>query len=423
MLDAIHDFGSLYSVRYRCRPCRRPGRVLTGVLVAGLSFPVSLSIDSVSARVHAAQPVSVNAVDADDAIPAKLIPENLVPHMDNQLGDSNNEALNRNTDWKPLDAEAMAEVLRRCLDTIGIAPAAIGRSSESFLNEVQQEDAEPLAAWVRSAAMQIEPIEAMIRRSTSESGLLELATRLDPSGPDYATIESMPPEMRAAIRTWIGRELTRARLYDEAIPVFAEVDPAMSPDAASLLFYRGACYHALLKTKETLVDLRNLLQNEEQIPVRYSRTAKMMVADIKPLKEDSLDEISRLMTDVTRRLDLGRAGETTQKREQEVIDKLSKLIDKIEEQQKQQQQQQKQQQAGGQGGSQGGGQATPMDDSRIAGASGEGDADRKNNKEKSGWGNLPPAERQESLQQISRDLPTHYREAIEAYFRKLATQG
>jgi hypothetical protein len=36
---------------------------------------------------------------------------------------------------------------------------------------------------------------------------------------------------------------------------------------------------------------------------------------------------------------------------------------------------------------------------------------------------LPPAKREEALQQISRDLPTHYREAIEAYFRKLATGG
>lgn len=62
-----------------------------------------------------------------------------------------------------------------------------------------------------------------------------------------------------------------------------------------------------------------------------------------------------------------------------------------------------------------------MDDSRVAGASGQGDVDRKNIGDRAGWGNLPPAQREEALQQISRDLPTHYREAIEAYFRKLAT--
>lgn len=63
-----------------------------------------------------------------------------------------------------------------------------------------------------------------------------------------------------------------------------------------------------------------------------------------------------------------------------------------------------------------------MDDSQVAGASGDGDVDRKDLGNRSGWGNLPPAERQEALQQISRDLPTHYREAIEAYFRKMATE-
>jgi hypothetical protein len=64
-----------------------------------------------------------------------------------------------------------------------------------------------------------------------------------------------------------------------------------------------------------------------------------------------------------------------------------------------------------------------MQDSQAAGGSGNGDVDRKKIDDRDGWGNLPPAERQQALQQISRDLPTHYREAIEAYFRKLATEG
>jgi hypothetical protein len=64
-----------------------------------------------------------------------------------------------------------------------------------------------------------------------------------------------------------------------------------------------------------------------------------------------------------------------------------------------------------------------MQDSQAAGGGGNGDVDNKNIQEWDGWGNLPPAERQQAIQQISRDLPTHYREAIEAYFRKLATEG
>jgi hypothetical protein len=244
--------------------------------------------------------------------------------------------------------------------------------------------------------------------------------RVDPDTPMYGDLESLPKPMRMSVRTWLGRELVRHRLFDEALPVIAEVDPTQSIDPAATLFYRGACYHALLMKKEALADLRRLLENDDDCPVRFSRTAQLMIADIKPLKEDSLDEISRIMTDVTRRLDLGRTDEDVKKQEQKIIDKLSKLIDKLEQQQQQQQQQQ--QSAGGQGGSQGG-QSAPMQDSQIAGGNGSGDVDRRNLEEWDGWGNLPPAERQQAIQQISRDLPTHYREAIEAYFRKLATDG
>ncbi len=55
-----------------------------------------------------------------------------------------------------------------------------------------------------------------------------------------------------------------------------------------------------------------------------------MVADIKPMKDDSLDEVARLMNDVQRRLDLGRAGTRVREEEQEIVDKLEKMIEQIE---------------------------------------------------------------------------------------------
>ena len=81
------------------------------------------------------------------------------------------------------------------------------------------------------------------------------------------------------------------------VPIPLQVDRARaSIDPAATLFYRGACYHALLMKKEALADLRRLLENGDDCPVRFARTAQLMIADIKPLKEDSLDEISRIMT-------------------------------------------------------------------------------------------------------------------------------
>jgi len=321
--------------------------------------------------------------------------------------------------WSVYDTSQMNQMLRSSLDELGVIPTQIDKLADEFLSAIERDDADPLDAFVDITRAADPMLDELVISSIQSMPLA--AAKIDPDTPGYVALESLPKTLRMSFRTWLGRGLVRQRLYDEALPVIAEVDPQRTIDPVSALFFRGVCYHALLMKDDALSDLRMLLENEQRVPDRYVRTAKLMVADIKPLKEDSLDEISRLMTDVSRRLELGRADEEVKDREQQIIDKLTKLIDKIEEQQQQQQQQQQQSQSGE--GSPSGGQGAPMDDSRIAGASGSGDVDRRDIEKEPGWGNLPPAERKEALQQISRDLPTHYREAIEAYFRKLATDS
>jgi tetratricopeptide (TPR) repeat protein len=328
------------------------------------------------------------------------------------------DALERKSSWQQPDANKMDQWLRQSLDALGILPAETDTASVQFMAALGADDADPLDAFVAASRAYMPVVEQLA--SLAESNLQQAGRQIDPSNPSYIDLESLPKPTRMSVRTWLSRELIRARLYDEALPAIAEVEPEFSIDPAATLFFRGVCYHALLKKEQALTDLRRLLENEKNCPIRFSRTAHLMVADIKPLKEDSLDEISRIMTDVTRRLDLGRTDERVKDQEQKIIDKLSKLIEKIEEQQQQQQQQQQSSQ--GQGGNQDG-QSSPMNESQIAGGGANGDVDRKNIEDRDGWGKLPPAERQQALQQISRDLPTHYREAIEAYFRKLATDG
>lgn len=330
---------------------------------------------------------------------------------------SADQSLESDQSWKVLNGDEMSMMLRSSLQEYGVGLAQIDEASEQFLTQLEQEGRDPIDAFVDAIAGLTDSVERLSKLAASDP--ISAAASIDPSAADYAEIESLPKPMRMTVRTWLGRQLVRARLYDEALPVIAEVDVTESIAPASVLFYRGACYHALLMKKEALADLRQLLENEDDCPIRFTRLAKLMIADIKPLKEDSLDEISRLMTDVTRRLDLGRSGEKVEGQEQKIIDKLSKLIEKLEEQQQQQQQQSG---AGGQGGSDGG-QSSPMQDSQIAGGSGDGNIKKKKQDDKDAWGNLPPAERKEALQKISRDLPTHYRDAIKAYFRKRATDG
>jgi hypothetical protein len=235
--------------------------------------------------------------------------------------------------------------------------------------------------------------------------------------PAILTDESVPMFIRGNLRLHIARWLTQNALVDEALEQIGNLKPADVVDPASLLFYQAAGHHRLLEKEKCLKQVTLLLENEKTIPRRYATIARLMEADIKPLKVDSLDEVARLMDDIRRRLDLGRAGKKVREEEEQVIAKLEKMIEEME---KQQQQQQQQQQSGGKGSPM---PSNPMQDSQSAELKGPGQVESKAIGKKDGWGNLPPKERQEVLQQIGRDLPAHFRETIEEYFKRLAQDG
>jgi hypothetical protein len=222
----------------------------------------------------------------------------------------------------------------------------------------------------------------------------------------------MPPLMRNNLRLYYGRWLAQQEFYDESLAQIGDLQPEDVADPASLLFYQGVCHHRLLQKDECLKTLARLLENKGQIPKRYETLAMLMEADLSPLKTDSLDEIARLMDDIERRLGFGRAGTRVRKEEDDVVAKLDKMIEELQKQQQQQQ--------SGAGGGQGG---QPMQDSMPGGGSGPGEVEQRRIGSRAGWGDLPPKKRQEALQQIAKGLPSHYRQVIEEYFRKLARDG
>ena len=212
-----------------------------------------------------------------------------------------------------------------------------------------------------------------------------------------------------------ARDLCSSNMYDEALIILNNIKLDKTSDPAGFLFYKSVCEYVLLMQKECISSINLLLEQEDEIPIRYSVVAKLMLNDIKQLKVDSLDEITRLMSDINRRLDLGRVGKIVRNQEQLVIDKLDKLIKKTEDDitNTQAQTQEKGKIVPKDKG-------TPMKDGEIANENGPGDIDQKNLYNGENWGNLPPKQRQESIQRLVEQLPSHYREIIEAYFRKLA---
>jgi len=229
--------------------------------------------------------------------------------------------------------------------------------------------------------------------------------------------ERTPPLARNNLRLLYGRWLAQNELMEEALEQLAGLSPADVVDPASLLFHQSLAHHRLLHKEPCLAAVAKLMENEGEIPKRYATVARLMDADLKPLKTDSLDEVSRLMADVRRRLTLARAGKKVRDEEEEIIKKLEKMIEEMEQQQQQQQQQQ---QSGSSGSRQ---PSSPLQDSRTPSMHAKGEVDPKNIGKKDGWGNLPPKDRQEVLQQIGRELPAHFRETIEEYFKRLAQDG
>lgn len=214
---------------------------------------------------------------------------------------------------------------------------------------------------------------------------------------------------------YYGRWLAQHQFYDEALDRLEKVTLDEVLDPAALLFYRGLMEHQLLKKDRCLATVNQLLENADSIPRRYAVVGQLMVADIEPMKADSLDEIARLMNDVGRRTGLNRSGKRVRDQEKEVIEKLDKLIEDLEKKQ----QQQKQQQAASRSG-----QAPnkPLKTSQIAGGGASGEVKKKRMDEGGQWGDLPPAERAAALAEMSKDMPPHYRAVIEEYFRRLADQ-
>jgi hypothetical protein len=215
-------------------------------------------------------------------------------------------------------------------------------------------------------------------------------------------------------RLWYGRWLAQQRLFDEALEQLDGIQPEEVVDPATLLFYQAIVYHRLLNRDAAMDTVAHLLDAPEQCPRRYIAVARLIESDLKDMKEESLDHIARRMEDIERRLDLGRAGPKVRKQQDGVIKSLDKLIEELEAMQQQQQ-------ASTSGENMQ--PNNPAQKSIPAGGKGPGKVAKRDIGKQSGWGNLPPKQRDEALQQIGRDFPAHYREVIEQYFRKLATEG
>lgn len=196
------------------------------------------------------------------------------------------------------------------------------------------------------------------------------------------------------------------------------------------LYYRAIAAHQLQKKEEALSDIDELLYGwfpGQEIPQRYFALAAHMKEDISTWKKKDLFELSRKMSDVSRRLELIKPDKITRQKQKEIVLALDERIKDLENQKNNNSSGGKQEACppskefpkNEQQTSQTG---LPLDDSQLGGTMGKGAVDPKRLKELSqNWGSLPEKERARAMVEITRGIPPRYKDAIESYFRKLET--
>ena len=318
-----------------------------------------------------------------------------------------NDDLAQSATWKPATRTEIQTGFTAWLEETNATDEVRKNVSEFIAMDVPQEGTVALIDQVVDGIVIARPDVNQIREDLR-------GQRDSTRPPDFSSLMENSDEkqfMRDHVRLFYARWLTQNEFYDEASQQFAKLKIENVLDPATLLFYRGLIEHQLLKKDACVETIEKLLENSGKLPKRYEVLSKLMLADIKPLESDSLDEISRMMNDIRRRTGLNRSGRLVIDQEETVIKKLDKLIEQLEAQAAAQQQ--------------GGGNtapSSPMNDSMKAAGKGSGEVKSKRQNDGGDWGDLPPADRAAALAEMAKDMPPHYRAVIEEYFRQLAKE-
>jgi hypothetical protein len=167
----------------------------------------------------------------------------------------------------------------------------------------------------------------------------------------------------------------------------------------------------MLRNDEAVKELL-LLENLPHVPERYLATAKSIRNQLGSLKRESLPGIAHDMREIRRRLEIARPDQRTQDLNKDVVARLDKMIVDI----------QKQANAAKRTGA--GKPSKPADESRPYQEKSTGEvADGRRFANSGKWGDLPEKERAKALQDLTRDFPAHYRDAVEEYFKRLSKEN
>ena len=144
--------------------------------------------------------------------------------------------------------------------------------------------------------------------------------------------KSKPAFFRANLALVFAKAISSRRVYEEALEALKAVKPEDVVDPSAYFFHKAVAEHALMKRDEANQSIVRLLDDVADAPDRYKYVATLMFFDMQGWKKDEKDllNISKLMDNSGRRLDLARAGKTTQDIQKKIVFRLDEVIKELE---------------------------------------------------------------------------------------------
>ncbi|MCA8943933.1 MAG: hypothetical protein KDB80_15320 [Planctomycetes bacterium] len=220
------------------------------------------------------------------------------------------------------------------------------------------------------------------------------------------------PYVRAHARYHLGRHFLDGDDPDKAATVLAQFlrdDRNLTPLDAEVAFFYGSALAEVPLPREAAATFAEFLQVFPDAPERYRAVAAQRKAELEAQSESALHEIADNMKGIGRELRRQNSGDDTQQRQKDVVTKLEKIIEQLEEQEKQS--------SGAPSGnrqsqSPAANSALPGGESRIGNLH---DAPRVAER----WGDYKDRERKAIEAEVQTRLSGPWKKMVEEYYKKL----
>jgi hypothetical protein len=228
--------------------------------------------------------------------------------------------------------------------TLKAMPADVAKAKvEGWLKSIDKFDAAAFnKVWANGTRTVLDrTADSLALGNTEAAALLAHARKIDAAAPAETPALLLDAKQDSFFRTNIALAFAKAsasrKVYEEALGALNAVStPELAVDPAAFYFFKAVSEHATMRKEPATGSILKLLDDVVDAPDRYKMVATLMFFEMQNWSPDPKDltNITRLMDNSGRRLELARGGETTQDIQRKIVFRLDELIKELENQSK-----------------------------------------------------------------------------------------